>query len=120
MGPPSSAGILMDSFTAKMTKYSTTLTKEPSLALQFPPLRFCYGKSPSPVPLVKWTSSPIPRTRDLETTIGKSPGNGIQSPSNEEQAKPASQQDNKWRSIYLCHQAEVSEAWSYWDPSSPL
>lgn len=62
----------------------------------------------------------IPRTRDLETTIRKSPGDGIQGPSNEEQTKPASQQDNKWRSIYLCHQAEGSEAWSYWDLSSPL
>lgn len=101
-----------------MTKYTTTRTKEHSPSPAVPTFEVLPWEFPRASTCGTGGFFPMPRTRDLETTIGKAPGDRIQGPSNEEQRKSASQQNNEWRSIYLGHQAEGSEAWSCWDLSS--
>lgn len=91
------------SLTAKMTKYTTTLTEEHSPSPAVPTFEVLPWESPRANTCGTGGFFPISRTRDLETTIGKAPGDGIQGPSNEEQTKLASQQDNEWRSICLGH-----------------
>lgn len=60
VGPPSSAIIFTDSFTAKMTKYTTTLSNEDSPSPIVPTFEVLHGNSLGSVLLVPWASSPFP------------------------------------------------------------
>lgn len=83
------------SLTAKMTKYTTTRTKEHSPSPAVPTFEVLPWEFPRASTCGTGGFFPMPRTRDLETTIGKAPGDRIQGPSNEEQRKSASQQNNE-------------------------